>query len=208
MKWIKPIKLYTDETQPLRTKEGIRFYFEYKNIGKESVGDFPAEILMGDAVRSVSLPGLGPDQSKVVEMLLTNSISDEVSTVGVRLGPDDDSTIIESFSWIGRIELYVDELKRYDFKDTKEDFFYRVYIHNKGTKRARKVHVIIEKDNEFYGDVFIDELGPKKSMPINIGFDKRLEGLFKIGVTAHIAKQKHISASRSYHIELSKDQET
>ena len=208
MKSIKAMKLYTNEPEPLRTKKGIRFYFEYKNVGKDTVDDFPAQILMGNAVRSVSLPGVEPDQTRVVEMLLTNSISDEVSTVGVRLGPEDDNAIIESFSWIGRIELSVDTLKRYEAMDTHQDFYYRVYIHNKGTKRARNVHVLIEKDNEFYGDIVIEDLAPKKSIPINMGFDKRLEGLFKIGVTARIANQKHLSSSRSYHIELNNGQET
>lgn len=207
MKSIKPMKLYTDEPQPLRTKEGIRFYFEYKNIGDETIEAFPADILMGDAVRSVSLPGLEPNQTKVIEMLLTNSISDEVSTVGVRIGSEEGRSIVESFSWIGRIELFVDELKRYQVMDTVEDYYYRVHVHNKGTKRAKNIHVLIEKDNEFYGDIIIDELAPKKSMPINMGFDKRLEGLFKISVTAQISNQKHLNASRSYHIELAKEQE-
>jgi len=207
MKSIKPLKFYTEIPQPLRTKESIRFFFEYKNVGDQTVEDVPAEILMGKSVRSVSLPGLEPNQIKTVEMLLTNNISDELTTVGVRLGPEKENEIMNSFSWIGRIELKIDELKRYQVMDTLEDYYYRVHVHNKGTKRARNIVVKIEKDNAYYGEIVIEELAPKKTMPINMGFDKRLNGVFKINVSAHIGNQKHLSASRSFHIELSKDQE-
>lgn len=207
MKSIKLMDFYTETDEPLLTKEGIKFYFEYMNDGDEDVESIPAEIVMGDVVRSVSLPGLSPNQKKRIEMVLTNNISDEVEAVGVRLGPKPEEEIMKCFSWIGKIDLQIDELKRYKPLDTANDIFYRAFIHNKGTKRAQNIKVSIEKDNKFYGEINIEQLAQKSAMPINIGFSRKYEGLFKVTLNAKPMLKGQQSTSRSFHVEMTSGQE-
>lgn len=202
MKSIKPVKFYTETDEPLLTKENIRFYFEYKNSGDEAVESVPAEIIMGDMVRAVSLPGLDPEESKVIEMVLTNNMSDEVKAVGVRVGPNPEDEILRSFSWMGKVDLHISDLKHYEVMDTDKEAFYRFHVDNKGTKRAFDVEVTIEKDNEHYGHTVIKELAPKTSTPINIGMNRKLKGLFKIAVNAQVKMKGQTSASRTFHVEM------
>ncbi len=207
MKSIRPMKFYTETDEPLSTKKGIRFYFEYMNNGDEAVNKVPAEIFMGSSIRTVNLPGLSPNERKTVEMVLTNNISDEVNVVGVRLGSEPENKIVKRFSWIGKIDLQIDELKRYEVMDTADDRFYRAFIHNKGTKRAKDIQVSIEKDNKFYGKIVMDELAPKSAMPINVGFSKKHKGLFKLTLNAKAMLKGNQSTSRSFHVEMTPEQE-
>jgi len=204
MKNIKPIDFYTESDEPLMTREGIRFFFKYKNIGTEEVEKVKAEILMGKAIRNVSLPGIAPQEEKTVEMVLTNNISDELSEVGVRLGTEPEDGIMKTYKWYGKVDIQIGELERFEDKDTDTEVFYQMLIHNKGTRRAHNIQITIEKDNEHYGEIYIPELAPKTSSPVNLALKKSLEGLYKISVMARIFRKSQLSASRSFHIQINK----
>lgn len=202
MKSIRPLDFYTKADEPLQTQKGIRFYFEYKNDGDENVKSIPAEIVMGDIVRRVNLPGLSPGQKKTVEMVLTNNISEDIEAVGVRLGDGEDGQIMKSFSWMGQIDLRIDALDRYEVMDNSKDVYFRALLHNKGTKTARKIKISIERDNKFYGDLTLDELAPKTAMPVNVAFDRRSKGFFKIKILAKTMNRVGETVSRTFHVQL------
>ena len=204
---IKPTNLYTKIDGPLMTKEGIRFYLEYVNDSDEKVESVPAEVIMGNVVRNVMLPGISPGEKKTVEMILTNNISDNNLSVGVRLGADPVHEIMREFLWIGKVDLGISDLKRFDEMDSEKEKFYRIFLQNNGTKIAKRIKVVIEKDNVVYGQVEIKELRPKSVMPINVGFDKKQGGLFKITLTAKPMHKSLESVSKSFHVELTSDQE-
>ncbi len=203
MKDIRALDFYTETEQPLMTQQEVRFFFKYENAGDESVDKVPAEIIMGDIARPVTLPGLDPGEVKTVEMLLTNNISDELSSVGVRLGAEPHQEALRDFTWMGNVELQIGKLKRYKVKDSEREIYYKVYIHNRGTRRARGIEIMIEKDNDFYGSIEIGDLAPKTSKNINLGVDRNKQGLFKITVLAK-ASSGNFSASRSFHIQIEK----
>lgn len=202
MKSIRPLDFYTKADEPLQTQKGIRFYFEYKNDGDEDVKTIPAEIVMGDIVRSVKLPGLSPGEKKTVEMILTNNISEDINAVGVRLGNGQDGEIMKAFSWMGKIDLRIDALNRYEVMDNSKDIYFRALLHNKGTKTAKKINISIERDNKFYGDLTLDELAPKTAMPVNVAFDRRSKGFFKIKILAKSMNRVGETVSRTFHVEL------
>jgi hypothetical protein len=207
MKDIIALDFYTEVEEPLMTQHEVRFFFKYENVGESDVEAIPAEIIMGDIARPVTLPGVSPNETKVVEMVLTNNISDELSVVGVRLGPDPDQAVLKKFSWMGTVDLQVGNLKRFKAKDTEREVFYKVYIHNKGTRRAKDVSIIIEKDNDFYGSVDIGILAAKTSKNINLGMDRRKNGLFKLTVSAKAKSSTSTIASRSFHVQVEEEAE-
>ncbi len=202
MSRIEPLEFYTKEIQPLQTKVGVRFHFKYKNTSKENIDAFDALIIMGDATRKVTLPGAKPQESRTVDMVLTNDMSDEICAVGVRVGSENPLEVIEKFSYMGSADIKIGELDRFSKNDTAQKVFYQVYIHNKGTRHAKQVQVRIEKDNIFYGELQIPKIAPKTSVPVNVGINKSLEGLIKINVSANVLMKNHLKANRSFHLSL------
>jgi len=202
MSTIKLLEFYTEIKEPLMTNEGIRFFLKYQNVSSESIKHTDVEIIMGTVIRPVSIPGLDSQEIKTVEMILTNNISDELKEVGVRLIGNPNDSIINKYQWIGQSNVQIGELERHEEMDTETERYYQVIIHNKGTRRAQDTQIVIEKDNEYYGDILIPELAPKISTPVNLALLSKKEGLFKLGITARKLKQNKMLASRSFHIQI------
>lgn len=101
--WV--IRFYTEKPDPLPTQKPIPFVLEYKNGGKHRIDPVYAKVLLGSEVQTIRLPGIRPGRTNRLVLHLTNSISEKIESVGIRISEKDILPgAMKGYTWRGKVD--------------------------------------------------------------------------------------------------------